>query len=151
MKQFRKLSLPLFTLFVQFYLTTYSPPSLGLLTLNTLTAADYVLIPLQAEYLATQGLTKLIEVVEKIQRRLNKALQIGGVFITQFDGRKILNRNVVESVDSIYKEYLLTSCIRENVALAEAPAVGYGIFRYSPKSNGAEGYLSLANELLSKL
>lgn len=127
-----------------------SPPSLGLLTLNALTAADQILIPLQAEYLATQGLTKLLEVVEKIQKRLNKSLTIGGIFITQYDGRKVLNRNVVDVVGASYSQYLLTSRIRDNVALAEAPAAGIDIFRYNPKSNGAEDYMALAIELLDK-
>ena len=127
-----------------------SPPSLGLLTLNALTAANEVLIPLQAEYLATQGLTKLLEVVQKVQARLNKELSIGGVFITQYDKRKILNRNVAEVVGNGYAGYMLNTRIRDNVALAEAPAAGLDIFRYSPKSPGAEDYTALANELLSK-
>lgn len=127
-----------------------SPPSLGLLTLNALTASDEVLIPLQAEYLATQGLTKLMEVVEKIQKRINRSLKIGGVFITQYDGRKVLNRNVAEAVGSHFEKYLLSTKIRDNVALAEAPAAGVDIFRYNPKSNGAEDYLLLAKELLGK-
>jgi chromosome partitioning protein len=127
-----------------------SPPSLGLLTLNALSASDEVLIPLQAEYLATQGLSKLLEVVEKIQKRLNKALKIGGVFITQYDGRKVLNRNVADTVGGHYGQYLLRAKIRDNVALAESPAAGLDIYRYSPKSNGAEDYTTLVNELLSK-
>ncbi|MBO0953141.1 ParA family protein [Fibrella forsythiae] len=126
------------------------PPSLGLLTLNALAACDQVLIPLQAEYLATQGLAKLLEVIEKIQKRLNKSLVIGGIFITQYDGRKVLNRNVVETVAAHFAPYLLATKIRDNVALAESPATGLDIFRYSPKSNGAEDYTALAQELLSK-
>lgn len=132
------------------YILIDSPPSLGLLTLNALSASDEVLIPLQAEYLATQGLSKLLEVVEKIQKRLNKGLKIGGVFITQYDNRKVLNRNVVDAVGSRFSQYLLTSKIRDNVALAESPAAGLDIFRYNPKSNGAEDYTALAKELLSK-
>jgi len=127
-----------------------SPPSLGLLTLNALAASDEVLIPLQAEYLATQGLSKLLEVVEKIQKRLNKGLKVGGIFITQYDARKVLNRNVVDAVGSRFSEYLLNSKIRENVALAESPAAGLDIFRYNPASNGANDYTSLVSELLSK-
>ena len=127
-----------------------SPPSLGLLTLNALTASDEVLIPLQAEYLATQGLSKLLEVVDKIQKRLNKSLSIGGVFITQYDGRKVLNRNVVDAVGVRFSQYMLQTKIRDNVALAESPAAGLDIFRYSPKSNGADDYTALAVEILSK-
>lgn len=127
-----------------------SPPSLGLLTLNALAASDQVLIPLQAEYLATQGLSKLLEVVDKIQKRLNKGLTIGGVFITQYDGRKVLNRNVVEAVNAHFSGYLLNTKIRDNVALAESPAAGLDIFGYNPRSNGAEDYTALALELLGK-
>lgn len=127
-----------------------SPPSLGLLTLNALTASDSVLIPLQAEYLATQGLTKLLEVISKVRQRLNPALHVDGVFVTQYDGRKVLNRNVAEVIGASYDQYLLKSRIRDNVALAEAPAAGLDIFRYNGKSSGAEDYTSLANELSNK-
>ena len=107
-----------------------------MLTLNALAACDQVLIPLQAEYLATQGLAKLLEIVEKIQKRLNKHLTIGGIFITHYDGRKVLNRNVVETVAAHFEQYLLTTKIRDNVALAESPAAGLDIFRCSPPSEG---------------
>ncbi|WP_138995242.1 ParA family protein [Larkinella sp. C7] len=124
------------------------PPSLGLLTLNALTAADQVLIPVQAQFLATQGLAKLIEVVEKIQKRLNQGLTVGGVFLTQYDSRKILNRNVAEAIETHFKGRVFTTKIRDNVALAEAPTQGLDIFRYDPKSNGAEDYTRLTEELL---
>lgn len=130
------------------YILIDSPPSLGLLTINAFTASDEVYIPLQAQYLALQGLTKLIEVIEKIKRRLNKDLKLGGVFITQFDGRKVLNRDVVETIKSHYKEKLFKTAIRDNIALAEAPTQGLDIFRYNPKSYGAEDYLSLCKEML---
>ena len=121
---------------------------MGLLTINALTASQEVLIPLQAQYLALQGLTKLVEVIDKIQRRLNKTLELGGVFITQYDSRKILNRNVVATIDSHYKEKVFNTKIRDNVALAEAPTQGLDIFRYQPNSNGAEDYTSLCSEIL---
>lgn len=129
------------------YILIDSPPSLGLLTINAFTASDEVYIPLQAQYLALQGLTKLIEVIDKIKRRLNKELKLGGVFITQFDGRKVLNRDVVETIKSHYKEKLFKTAIRDNIALAEAPTQGLDIFRYNPKSYGAEDYLSLCKEI----
>lgn len=132
------------------YILIDTPPSLGILTVNALVASQEVIIPLQAEYLATQGLTKLMEIVEKIQKRLNKELRIGGVFITQYDSRKILNRDVLEFIKTYFERYLLKTKIRDNIALAEAPAQGLDIFRYSPKSNGAEDYLALTRELLSK-
>jgi len=129
------------------YILIDSPPSLGLLTINAFTASDEVYIPLQAQYLALQGLTKLIEVIDKIKRRLNKELNLGGVFITQYDRRKVLNRDVVETIKSHYKEKLFKTAIRDNIALAEAPTQGLDIFRYNPKSYGAEDYLSLCKEI----
>lgn len=125
-----------------------NPPSLGLLTINSFTASDEILIPLQAQYLALQGLTKLMEVIEKIKKRLNRDLKIGGVFITQYDNRKILNRDVVTTIENYFKDNLFETKIRDNVALAEAPAKGMDIFRYNPKSYGAEDYLALSKEIL---
>lgn len=132
------------------YILIDTPPSLGLLTVNALTASQEVIIPLQAEYLATQGLTGLLEIVEKIQKRLNKDLRIGGVFITQYDSRKILNREVAEFINTNFGQDLLHTRIRDNIALAEAPAQGLDIFRYSPRSNGAQDYQALTREILSK-
>ena len=132
------------------YILIDSPPSLGLLTINAFTASDEVIIPLQAHYLALQGLAKLTEVIEKIQRRLNKRLKIGGVFITQYDSRKVLNRDVASTIESHFKGLVFTTKIRDNIALAEAPAQGLDIFRYNPKSNGAEDYLSLSKELIQR-
>lgn len=132
------------------YILIDSPPSLGLLTINAFTASDEILIPLQAQYLALQGLTKLIEIVDKIKNRLNKELKIGGVFITQYDSRKILNKNVVSTIQAHFKDEVFTTMIRDNVTLAEAPTQGLDIFRYNSKSNGAEDYLSLCNEIINK-
>jgi len=120
-----------------------SPPSLGLLTINSFTASDEILIPLQAQYLALQGLAKLVEVVDKIKGRLNKGLRVGGVFITQYDSRKVLNRDVVETIQAHFKDEVFKSKIRDNIALAEAPSQGLDIFRYNGKSNGAEDYLPI--------
>lgn len=131
------------------YVLIDSPPSLGLLTINALTACDEVLIPVQAEYLAVQGLTKLHEVIGKIQARLNKGLRIGGVLITQYDGRKVLAREVVETIEKGFGGSLMKTRIRDNVALAEAPASGVDVFRYAPRSRGAEDYRSAAKEIRS--
>ena len=128
-----------------------SAPSLGLLTINGLTASDYVIVPLQAQYLALQGLAKLMEVIEKIKKRLNKSLAIGGVFLTQYDKRKVLHRDVLETVEEHLKDKLLKSIIRDNIALAEAPAEGLDIFRYNEKSYGAEDYMKLSKELAKTL
>ena len=127
-----------------------SPPSLGLLTINAFTASDEVFIPLQAQYLALQGLAKLMEVIDKIKKRLNKELRVGGVFITQYDNRKVLNRDVVATIQSHFKDQVFKTKIRDNIALAEAPAQGLDIFRYNPKSYGAEDYLSLCKEITKK-
>jgi chromosome partitioning protein len=127
-----------------------SPPSLGLLTINSFTASDEILIPLQAQFLALQGLAKLVEVVDKIKGRLNKGLKLGGVFITQYDSRKVLNRDVVETIKTHFKDQVFNTKIRDNIALAEAPAQGLDIFRYNNKSYGAEDYLALSKELLKR-
>jgi len=127
-----------------------SPPSLGLLTINSFTASDEILIPLQAQYLALQGLAKLVEVVDKIKGRLNKGLIVGGVFITQYDSRKVLNRDVVDTIQAHFKDEVFKTKVRDNIALAEAPAQGLDIFRYSSKSYGAEDYLSLSKEVLKR-
>jgi chromosome partitioning protein len=132
------------------YIIIDSPPSLGLLTINSFTAADEILIPLQAQFLAMQGLAKLVEVVEKIKSRLNKELKMGGVFITQYDGRKVLNRDVVETINAHFKSKVFKTKIRDNIALAEAPAQGLDIFRYNAKSNGAEDYMDLAQEIIKR-
>lgn len=129
------------------YILIDSPPSLGLLTINAFTSANSVLIPLQAQYLALQGLSKLLEVVEKIRRRLNKNLEISGVVVTQYDSRKVLNRNIAETIEAHFKNQVFKTKIRDNVALAEAPTQGLDIFRYNPKSYGAEDYLALAEEI----
>ena len=132
------------------YILIDSPPSLGLLTINSFTASDEVFIPLQAQYLALQGLTKLLEVIDKIKKRLNKELRVGGVFITQYDNRKVLNRDVASTIEAHFKDEVFKTRVRDNIALAEAPSQGLDIFRYSPKSYGAEDYLSLSKEILKR-
>lgn len=132
------------------YIIIDSPPSLGLLTINSLTASDEIIIPLQAQYLALQGLAKLMEVIDKIKKRLNKDLVLGGVIITQYDSRKVLNRDVVDTIEAHFKKDVFKTRIRENIALAEAPAQGLDIFRYQPKSYGAQDYLSLCKEVAKK-
>ena len=132
------------------YILIDSPPSLGLLTINAFTASDQVFIPLQAQYLALQGLSKLMEVVDKIKKRLNKGLTVGGVFITQYDNRKVLNRDVVATIEAHFNNEVFKTKVRDNVALAEAPSGGVDIFRYQPKSYGAEDYLALCKEIIKR-
>lgn len=130
------------------YILIDCPPSLGLLTINALTVADEVYIPLQAEFLAVKGLKSLLDIIGLIRKQLNKKLKIGGVFITQYDGRKILNRNTGETLPELFKGRILKTKIRENVALAEAPTAGKDIYRYAPTSTGAEDYKKLADEII---
>ncbi len=126
------------------------PPSLGLLTLNALTSSRYVIIPLQTQFLALQGLAKIKQVIDKVKFRLNKNLDIGGVVATMYDARKVLNRDVVETIHKFFGEKVFKTYIRDNVALAEAPAQRKDIFSYSPSSPGANDYLELCKEILDR-
>lgn len=132
------------------YILIDCSPSLGLLTTNALTVSSEVLIPLQAQYLSLQGITKLTSVIDKVQRRLNKSLKIGGIFITQYDARKVLNRDISEAVEKYFGDSVFQTKIRDNITLAEAPGVGKDIFRYNAKSNGALDYESLCKEILKR-
>lgn len=127
------------------------PPSLGLLTLNALAASDVVFIPLQTEFLALQGLAKIKQVVDKVKFRLNKKLDIGGVIATMYDHRKVLNRDVVDTIRKYFGEKVFNTLIRENVALAEAPAQRKDIFAYSRNSIGAQDYLNLSKEIVARM
>ncbi|MGC0372353.1 MAG: hypothetical protein DGJ47_001065 [Rickettsiaceae bacterium] len=132
------------------YILIDCPPSLGLLTINALTAADFVIIPMQAEYLPLRGLAKLTEVIDKIKNRLNKNLQIGCVFLTLYDPRKILNRDIAETVSEFFGKNFLKGAISSNVALAEAPSQGKDIFAYNKNCKGAMDYASLVDEIIEK-
>jgi chromosome partitioning protein len=120
------------------------------LTINALASADYVLIPMQAEYLPLRGLAKLTEVITKIQTRLNNKLQIGCVFLTQYDARKVLNRDIAESVADFFGNKFLNTKISNNIALAEAPSQGKDIFIYNRSCKGAIDYDDLCNEIIEK-
>jgi chromosome partitioning protein len=110
-----------------------------------------VMIPLQAQFLALQGLTKIKQVIDKVHTRLNKSLEIGGVFATMYDSRRVLNRDVLETINKYFGEKVFTTHIRDNISLAEAPAQRKDIFEYSPKSSGAEDYINLCKELLVRI
>lgn len=131
------------------YVLIDTPPSLSLLTINAFTAADQIIIPIQAEYLAVQGLAKLVEIIEKIKKRLNKHLALGGLVLTQYDSRKVLHREVAELVRTHFPDKVFKTIIRNNITLAEAPSVQQDIFSYNPKSNGAEDYLNLCKEIVA--
>ncbi len=132
------------------YIFIDCPPSLGLLTLNAFTCADEVIIPIQAHFLAIKGLTKIIEVINKVKRRINKNLSISGVVITLYDQRKILHRDIEETIKTYFKDKVYEAKIRQNISLAEAPTRGEDIFRYSPNSNGAADYEKLSIEFLER-
>ena len=126
------------------------PPSLGLLTLNALTAAQEVYIPLQTEFLALQGMSKLIDTINVVRKRLNPGLAITGIIGTQFDARKNLNREVVEKIREHFTDKLFETLIHDNVALAEAPSYGQTIFEYRPDCRGAQDYLALSQEAVAR-
>jgi chromosome partitioning protein len=126
------------------------PPSLGLLTLNALCAATEVLIPIQCEYYALEGLSLLISTVDRVQKSMNSRLQIFGVVMTMFDARTNLGYQVVEEVKSYFKEKMFQTVIPRNVRLSEAPSFGQPIVLYDTKSRGAEVYRELAREVLER-
>lgn len=130
------------------YILIDCPPSLGLLTLNALTSADFLIIPVQAQFLAMRGMAKITNVVEIVKTRLNPNLNIGGIVITQFDKRKTLNKSVAELINESFCDKVFKTVIRDNVALAEAPIKGLNIFEYNKNSNGAKDYMELAKEVL---
>lgn len=132
------------------YVLIDCPPSLGLLTLNALTSSRYVLIPLQTEFLAVQGLAKIKQVIDKVRMRLNKQLEMGGVIATMYDSRRVLNRDVVETIHKYFGDKVFKTYVRDTVVLAEAPAQRKDIFDYSPRSNGATDYLELSKEILAR-
>ena len=107
-------------------------------------------MPLQAEFLAVNGIDKLLDITQKVKKRLNKSLQIGGIIITRYDARKILNRDVAAKIEQYYEEEIFKTKIRENISIAEAPSFGQDIFRYNPKSTGAADYEAICKELLKR-
>jgi chromosome partitioning protein len=125
------------------------PPSLGLLTLNTLTAADTVLIPIQCEFYALEGLSQLLNTVRLVQQNLNPRLQIEGVLLTMFDQRLNLSRQVAEEAKEYFGSRVFSSVIPRNVRLAEAPSFGKPIVLYDVLSAGAQSYLALAREIIA--
>jgi chromosome partitioning protein len=130
------------------YIIIDCPPSLGLLTLNGLVAGDMLLIPVQAEYYALEGLGQLMKTVEMVQHGLNPALAIGGILITMYDPRLNLARQVVEEARGYFKDKVFKTIISRNVRLGEAPSHGKPIILYDIGSSGAENYISLTEEVL---
>jgi len=126
------------------------PPSLGLLTLNTLTAADSVLIPIQCEFYALEGLSQLLNTIRLVQKALNPSLNIEGVLLTMFDRRLNLSNQVAEDAREFFGSKVFRTAIPRNVRLAEAPSFGEPIIQYDILSTGAQSYLALAKEFLKK-
>ena len=125
-------------------------PSLGLLTLNALTAADSVIIPIQCEYFALEGLGKLLNTIKSVQKIHNQNLDIEGLLLTMYDSRLRLSNQVVEEVQKHFDEMVFETIIQRNVRLSEAPSYGESIINYDAASKGATNYLSLAHEIIKK-
>ncbi|AEE18444.1 chromosome partitioning protein [Dokdonia sp. Hel_I_63] len=132
------------------YILIDCAPSLGLLTLNALTAADSVIIPIQCEYFALEGLGKLLNTIKSVQKIHNPDLDIEGLLLTMFDSRLRLSNQVVEEVQKHFSEMVFETIIQRNVRLSEAPSYGESIINYDAASKGATNYLSLAQELITK-
>ena len=132
------------------YILIDCAPSLGLLTLNALTAADSVMIPIQCEYFALEGLGKLLNTIKSVQKIHNPDLDIEGMLLTMFDSRLRLSNQVVEEVRKHFADMVFDTIIQRNVRLSEAPSYGESIIKYDASSKGAENYLSLANEMVLK-
>ena len=130
------------------YLLVDCPPSLGLLTLNALTAADSVLVPIQCEYYALEGLSKLLNSIQLVQKHLNPELQIEGVLLTMYDGRLNLSRQVAEEARAYLGNRVYKTMVRRNVRLGEAPSFGKPILLYDIASSGAQNYIALAGEII---
>lgn len=126
------------------------PPALSMLTINAMTTADSVLVPIQCEYYALEGLSQLIHTIELVQERLNSGLEIEGVVFTMYDARTNLSLQVVENVKDNLDQTIYKTIIPRNIRLAEAPSYGMPITLYDPKSTGAESYMLLAEEVIHK-
>lgn len=125
-------------------------PSLGLITLNALTAADAIVIPIQCEYFALEGLGKLLNTIKSVQKLHNKTLDIEGLLLTMYDARLRLSNQVVEEVKKHFGDMVFNTIIQRNIRLSEAPSYGENIIQYDATSKGAQNYLSLAEEVLKK-
>ncbi|NLX75680.1 MAG: ParA family protein [Synergistaceae bacterium] len=132
------------------YILVDCPPSLGILTLNSLTAVDSVLIPIQCEFYALEGVSQLISTIEMVKKRLNPNLYIDGVILSMFDGRTNLSQAVVEDVRNFFGKAMYNTIIPRNVRLAEAPSYGVSIITYDPTAPGAKAYQEFTKEFLAR-
>lgn len=131
------------------YILIDCPPSLGILTLNALNVAQELFIPIQAEFFALEGMTKLLQTIKVVKERINRELEISGIILTMFDGRKNICKDVARKVEEFFKEKTFKTRIRDNVKLAEAPSYGQPVILYAPRSHGSLDYQKLAKEVLS--
>jgi chromosome partitioning protein len=132
------------------YILIDCPPSLGLLTVNGLTVADKVLIPMQCEYFALEGMTLLLKTIQRVQKTVNKNLKIGGIFFTMYDSRIRLANDVVSQVKEYFKDAVFATIIPRNVRLSESPSHGLPICKYDPSCAGALSYKRLADEVIAR-
>jgi len=126
------------------------PPSLGLITLNALVAADEVYIPMEAEFLAYRGIDSIVGIINLVKKHFNPGLMIKGVFFTKYNEQRVLTKEIKNQIKGYFGDNLMKTAIRVNVALAEAQSSGKDIFEYDPKSNGAKDYMSLVNEIIKR-
>ncbi|MCB9301684.1 MAG: ParA family protein [Lewinellaceae bacterium] len=133
------------------YILIDCPPAIGMLTVNSLVASDFVLMPLQAEFLPLKGVMSFLRHFEKVRTTLNKKLKVLGFVLTRYDNRKTMNRSVLEQLIGAYGDKVFQTRIRTNIALAQAQEKGVDIFSFAPSSNGAQDYMELARELLEKI
>ena len=132
------------------YIIIDSPPSLGLLTINVLTASNSIIIPIQCEYYALEGLSQLLNTIRLIQKNLNPKLEIEGILITMFDTRLNLSQQIVTEVKEYFEEKVYSTMINRNVKLGEAPSHGKPIILYDPSSTGSQNYMNLVSEILNQ-
>ena len=132
------------------YIFIDCPPSLGLLTVNALVAADKLLIPIQCEFYALEGVTKLLDSMKRVKTRLNPTLDIFGVLLTMYDGRTTLSRQVVEEVQRYFGKTVFNTLIPRTVKLSEAPSFGLPITQYDPTGKGSQSYNDLAKEVINR-
>jgi chromosome partitioning protein len=132
------------------YILIDCPPSLGLLTLNALTCCDTVIIPIQCEYYALEGLGQLLNTIRLVQKNLNPNLEIEGVLLTMFDGRLNLSKQVADEVRGYFEDKIFNTVIQRNVRLSEAPSFGKPALLYDANSTGAQNYMALAEEIFTR-
>lgn len=132
------------------YILLDCPPSLGLITINALTASDYVYIPIQCEYYALEGLSQLLNTINLIKKNLNSSLSVGGMILTMYDARTRLSRSVVDEVKQHFPDETFNTIIPRNVRLSEAPSYGKSIMKYDPYSSGAKAFEKLAKEVIKR-